>query len=32
MLYHVMNLASLYIAVFVFDAIKIINEMWRFIN
>lgn len=32
MLYHIANLASLYIAVFVFDCIEVINTIWRFIN
>ena len=30
MLYHIANLTSLYIAVFVFDCIKIINEIGAF--
>lgn len=32
MLYHIANLASLYLAVFVFDCIEVINAVWRFIN
>ena len=32
MLYHIVNLSCLYIAVFVFDAIKVINAIWAFIN
>lgn len=32
MLYHILNLTSLYIAVFVFDCIEIINEVAAFFN
>lgn len=32
MLYHIANLASLYFAVFVFDCIELINDIWHFIH